>query len=110
MSKEKAREEKVTLIATGLFGWESFDQWWYDKSNKPIVRTSWNPYDSWADCGMVIEKWRAHGTNRDRWELHRQLKRLLLGKYHNWQWEHLRLTDLTKEAICDATVEMLEKK
>ena len=79
--------------------------------NNGTVINNFNPYDFWADCGMVWDELRKHSTweEEERWrKFYEELQGIIGCIDGEDSCETLR--DLDKATICDAVVAMLEQK
>lgn len=60
------QQEKIEKLAKGLMEWHHWKdplgrepddlRWWEEGNKYRVAEANWNPYESWNDTGMIVEK------------------------------------------------------
>ena len=105
--------DKIDAIAEKVMGWAKSDvyvccwQWFEGDLLCHRDMNHFNPYESWADCGMVIDRMKEWGFVMLVDWCHRDIPSVVFSDWYK-PIEHSYTEQDLKTAICEAALEAVE--
>ena len=107
-------EEKTVLLATKVMGWyRGSKPWrcdgrirWYSEPRKIVAYGNWNPFESWDDALMILEKATNWLLNMDGDGIVHCTITFDQPPYKNWGFSKM---PTAPEAICEAALKAIKE-